>query len=253
MKKTTIFLYGIISYVIFLGVFVYAIGFVGNIFVEQSIDANPQAPMWLAAIIDIGLLGIFAIQHSVMARPAFKRLWTTIIPEPAERATYVLFSSLAMILMFWFWEPIGGLIWDISDPAYRMIIMAGYFAGWAMLFLSTCLINHFDLFGLRQVWLNLRGKSYEQPPFRTPALYAFVRHPIYLSWLMIFWFTPTMTVAHLLFAVMTTAYIFIAIQFEERDLIDAIGQDYRKYRQEVPMIFPFLHKLKPGKAQVSAQ
>lgn len=250
MKKYTILFYGILSYVIFLGVFVYAIGFIGNIFVETSIDSNPTKPMWLAIIIDVGLLVVFALQHSIMARPAFKRVWTKVIPEAAERSTYVLFSSLAMILMFWFWEPIGGLVWYVSDPVTSNIVMICYFIGWATLFVATCLIDHFDLFGLRQVWLQFKGRTYVQPSFRTPYLYAFVRHPIYLGWLMIIWFTPIMTSAHLLFAVITTVYILFATKLEERDLIDAIGQDYRNYREEVSMILPFLNSLKTRKKTV---
>lgn len=239
MLRLLTFIYGVFCYLIFLGVFVYSIGFLGNIFVSNSIDANPRGPVRAAVAVNLGLLTIFALQHSVMARPAFKRWWTRFVPEPAERATYVLFSSIAMILLFMFWRPIGGTVWDVTDPAWRSIILAFYFVGWGVLFIATCLIDHFDLFGLRQVWLHLRGKPYTPLKFKTPGFYAHVRHPIYVGWLMIFWFTPTMSMAHLLFAVVTTAYILIAIKWEESDLINALGDTYRDYKARVPALIPF--------------
>ena len=238
LSRALIFAYGVFSYVIFLGVFVYAIAFLGNFYIPRSMDADPVGPSSRAVVINLGLLALFAAQHSVMARPAFKAWWTRFTPPAAERSTYVLFSNIAMIALFAFWQPIGGVIWDIAAQPARSIIIAFYFIGWAVLFYATCLINHFDLFGLRQVWMHLRGVDYERPPFRTPGLYRLVRHPIYLGWLMIFWFTPTMTVAHLLFAVATTLYILIAIQFEERDLINDLGEDYAEYRRRVRMITP---------------
>lgn len=238
MSRILILAYGIFSYATFLGVFLYAIGFLGNIFVPNSIDAEPTSSVWTALAINVGLLGLFAVQHSVMARPAFKKMWTKIVPEPAERATYVLFSNLAMIALFALWQPMGGMVWEVSGEPWNAIIMATYFVGWGILFYATCLINHFDLFGLRQVWLHFQRKPYTRLEFREPGLYSYVRHPIYVGWLMIFWATPVMTMAHLLFCLMTTAYILIAIRLEERDLVDAIGDDYRSYRKRVPMLMP---------------
>ncbi|MGE0029777.1 MAG: methanethiol S-methyltransferase [Steroidobacteraceae bacterium] len=237
MKRLTIFFYGIACYAVFFATFLYAIGFIGNIGVPKSIDSVREAPLAAALLIDLALLGLFAVQHSVMARPAFKRWWTRVVPVPAERSTYVLFSSLALIALFAFWQPVGGVIWDVSAPMARTALFAAYVTGWALVLYSTFLINHFDLFGLRQVWLHLVGKPYHPVPFRMPALYRHMRHPLYLGWLFTFWATPTMTVTHLLFAVATTAYILIAIQFEERDLIDA-HPEYAEYRRRVPMILP---------------
>jgi protein-S-isoprenylcysteine O-methyltransferase Ste14 len=216
MKRGLVFLYGVVAYGIFFATFLYAVGFVGNLFVPKSIDAAPVVPFVEALIFNVLLLGVFGLQHSIMARPAFKRWLTRIIPEAAERSTYVLLSSLALILLFWGWF------------------------GWGLVLLSTFLINHFDLFGLRQVWLYLRGRQYTHLRFVTPGPYRLVRHPLYLGWLFAFWATPTMTAAHLVFAIVTTAYIFVAIQLEERDLLDVHGADYENYRRRVPMIFPRL-------------
>ena len=240
MSRSIIFAYGVASYLIFLGVFVYAIAFLGNLYIPNSIDAAPVGPVWRAVLINLALLGGFAIQHSLMARPAFKRWWTRIIPPAAERSTYVLFSNLAMIALFLWWQPIGGVIWDVASQPARSIVLAIYFIGWAILFYATCLLNHFELFGLRQIWHHLNGERLPDAKFRQPGLYKHVRHPIYVGWLIIFWATPTMTIAHLLFAVMTTAYILIAVQLEERDLVNELGEDYRKYQRRVPMIIPFL-------------
>jgi protein-S-isoprenylcysteine O-methyltransferase Ste14 len=241
MKRLPLFLYGLVCYAVFFAVFLYAIGFIGNFWVPKSMDSPRDVPMATALLVNLGLLGLFAVQHSVMARPAFKRWWTRLVPEAAERSTYVLFSSLALIALFWFWQPMGGLIWQLESPAAVNTMYVVYAAGWLLLLYSTFLINHFDLFGLRQVWLHLRGKPYTQLAFRTPWLYRQVRHPLYVGWLMIFWATPTMTVAHLLFAVMTTAYILVAIRLEERDLI-AAHPEYADYRQRVPMIVPFIKR-----------
>jgi protein-S-isoprenylcysteine O-methyltransferase Ste14 len=238
MKRAIIFLYGVVCYAVFFATFLYGIGFIGNLVVPKSIDSAREVSLGVALAINLGLLGLFAVQHSVMARPAFKRAWTRIVPEPAERSTYVLFSSLALIALFWFWQPMGGVIWDITAPAGRNLMYGVYALGWLLLLYSTFLINHFDLFGLRQVWLYARGKPYTQVPFVTPWLYKQVRHPLYVGWLMIFWATPTMTVAHLVFAVMTTAYILIAIQLEEHDLISA-HPEYIEYKKRVPMLLPF--------------
>ena len=236
--RVTTFVYGSVSYLIFFATFLYAIGFLGNVMVPKSIDSGRTAPLGVALLVNAGLLAIFAVQHSVMARPWFKRVWTRVIPKQAERSTYVLLSSLALILLFWLWQPIGGVVWSVEQPALRMVLYGLFALGFAIVLVSTFLINHFDLFGLRQVYLYLRGKEYSQLRFGTPLLYRHVRHPLYLGWLLAFWSTPTMTIAHLVFAIATTVYIFLAIQFEEKDLLDTFGDDYRRYRENVPMIVP---------------
>lgn len=232
------FVYGSICYVIFLGTFLYAIGFIGNLWVPKSIDSGLDGPLSTALMVDVALLGIFAIQHSLMARQGFKRVWTRLIPTAVERSTYVIFSSLALLFLFWQWRPIGGVIWNVESPFGRAIIYTIFALGWATVLLCTFLIDHFDLFGMRQVYLYLRGRDHKAIAFRTPALYRMVRHPLYLGWLMVFWAAPTMTVAHLVFALMTTGYILVAIQLEERDLTDLYGDVYRSYRKRVPMILP---------------
>jgi protein-S-isoprenylcysteine O-methyltransferase Ste14 len=243
------FAYGILSYGVFFGVFLYAVGFIAGFFTPTTLDGAPRRPMVQALAIDLGLLGLFAIQHSVMARPAFKRWWTRFVPESVERSTYVLFSCLALIALFIFWEPMGGVIWNAPAGLARNSIIGVYLAGWALLFYTTFLIDHFDLFGLRQVWNRLKGKSYEPPKFYTPSLYRIVRHPLYVGWLTIFWAAPTMTVAHLVFALATTAYILIAIQLEERDLVDAFGARYVTYRRATPMLIPRLWRRRHGGAE----
>ena len=252
MERTTLskpggtgaFAYGIICYGVFLGVFVYAVGFIGGFLTPTKLDGPATRPFWQALAIDLGLLGLFAVQHSVMARPAFKRWWTRFVPESVERSTYVLFSSLALVALFAWWEPIGGIVWEATG-AVRSIVVALYLLGWALLLYTTFLIDHFDLFGLKQVWRRLRGEAYVPPQFYTPSLYKVVRHPLYVGWLTIFWAAPTMTVAHLVFALATTAYILIAIRFEERDLVDAFGERYVSYRRTTPMLIPRLSRRAP--------
>lgn len=236
-KRILIFLYGVFSYAIFFVTFLYAIGFIGNLVVPKTIDGVPLLPLWQALLIDAGLLLLFALQHSVMARPAFKRWWTRFIPESAERSTYVLASSVALIVLFLFWQPLGGMIWHTENPVAEVVLYSLYITGWSLILITSFLINHFDLFGLRQVWLQLVGKPYHSLKFVTPALYRVVRHPLYVGWLLTFWATPTMTATHLLFAVGTTLYILIAVRFEERDLVDA-HPEYEAYRQSVPMLVP---------------
>lgn len=242
LKRIATFIYGVICYLLFFGTFLYAIGFIGNLIVPKSIDSGRTGSLGEALLIDAGLLTLFAVQHSLMARPWFKRAWTRLVPEPAERSTYVLLSSLALLLLFWQWQPIGGTVWSIERPALQIAIHALYATGWFLVLSSTFLINHFDLFGLRQVYLFLIGRPYTHLKFGTPIFYRHVRHPLYLGWLFAFWSTPTMTIAHLVFAIATTAYILVAIQLEERDLIDAHGDDYRHYKKTVPMIIPIGRK-----------
>lgn len=240
MGRIIAFIYGIVAYSIFLATFVYAIGFVGNLVVPKSMDSDAEGSIVQALLINAILLGIFAIQHSLMARPAFKKMWTRIVPEPTERSTYVLASSLALFLVFWQWRPMGGIIWEVDNPMGRLFLEAIFGMGWLIVLGSTFVINHFDLFGLRQVYLYLRGRAYTPIQFNTPGPYQYVRHPLYLGWLLAFWATPTMTAAHLVFSVLTTAYILVAIRFEERDLIDAHGEAYENYRMRVPAIVPLL-------------
>ncbi len=239
LKRVLFFAYGSISYLIFLGTFLYAIGFIGNFGVPTTLDGPASGPLWVALATDVALLGLFAVQHSVMARPWFKRQWTRVVPKQIERSTYVLFSSLALIALFWLWKPLGGQIWNVADPAGVAVIRTLFAFGWGLVLVSTFLINHFDLFGLRQVWLALGNRPYTPLRFKTPGPYRLVRHPLYVGWFFAFWMTPTMTLAHLLFAVATTAYILIAIQFEERDLVREHGETYQRYRRSVPMLVPF--------------
>lgn len=253
MKRILVFIYGLACYGVFFATFLYAIGFLGNFGVPKSIDSGRVDSLAYALAVDGALLALFAVQHSVMARTAFKRLWTRIIPEPVERSTYVLFSSLAMLLMFWQWRPIGGVVWKVESTVGTAIMLSLYAAGLLIVLLSTFLIDHFDLFGLRQVYLYLRRRPYVHLEFRTPFFYRYVRHPLYVGWFLTFWSTPVMTVAHLFFAVMTTAYILIAIQFEEADLMKLHGERYRSYRDEVPMIVPSLRpKAAPQTARAAS-
>jgi len=238
MQRIGVFVYGVVAYACFLATFLYAVGFVGGFGVPRTLDSAAEGPIGTALLVDVLLLAAFALQHSVMARPAFKRRWTQIVPEPAERSTYVLASSLALLLLFWQWRPIGGVVWEVESPVGQAILYAIFAAGWLTVLVTTFLINHFDLFGLRQVWFHLRGEPYRPLTFVTPGPYRLVRHPLYVGWLLAFWATPMMTAAHVLFAVMTTAYILVAIQLEERDLGAVHGERYAEYRRNVPMLVP---------------
>lgn len=239
MKRFLVLGYGFVSYLLFFGSFAYAVGFLGNFLVPKSIDSGATASLTTALAVNSGLLAIFAIQHSVMARPAFKAWWTRFVAQPLERSTYVLLSSLTLILLYWQWQPMGNVVWNTDNATARIVIHAFFAAGWMLVFVSTCLISHFDLFGLRQVWLYFQGRDYEHLPFKTPGLYKHVRHPLYVGWITVFWATPTMTVSHLLFAMGCTAYILVAIRWEERDL-QQYHQEYGEYREQVPMLLPRL-------------
>ncbi|MFK7735733.1 MAG: methanethiol S-methyltransferase [Pirellulaceae bacterium] len=239
MKNCVMLMYGIFAYGVGLGSILFMMGWLGN-FIPKSIDSTPVSRLGEALLINFFVFAAFGIQHSVMARPAFKAWWTKVIPEAAERSTYVLFSGVAMLLLMFSWQPLGGAIWSIDYQPARCILHTLYFAGWGILFGSTFALNHFDLFGLRQVWFYFHGKPYEVLQFKTPGPYRFVRHPLYVGWLMLAWATPDMTLAHLGFAVMTTAYILIAIRWEERDLVNFHGDDYIRYQAKTPMLIPSL-------------
>lgn len=244
LKRIAVLGYGLLCYALFLASFVYAVGFIGNLWVPVTLDGPVDVPLGQALITNALLLGLFAVQHSTMARPAFKRWWTRYVPRPIERSTYVLISSVLLIVLFAFWEPMGGQVWSVSAPLAQGVIYALYGLGWGLVLVSSFQINHFDLFGLRQVWLYFRGRPYTQLPFKTPWLYRHVRHPLYVGWFLAFWATPTMSLAHLLFALLTSAYILIAIRLEERDLV-AFHPEYRSYRERVPMLIP-----RPGRRVV---
>jgi protein-S-isoprenylcysteine O-methyltransferase Ste14 len=239
LQRTAVLLYGIAAYMVFLVTFSYAAGFVGNLVVPKSIDSAPTAPLWSAVLVNGSLLGLFAVQHSVMARPFFKRWFTRFIPAAAERSTYTLASSVALILLFLFWRPMGGGVWHVDNTIGRTLLYCGFAFGWLVVLVTTFLINHFDLFGLRQVWLNFRNRPYARLKFKTPGPYKLVRHPLYVGFFLAFWCTPTMTAAHLFFAVMTGGYIMVGIFLEERDLL-AAHPEYSDYKRHTPMLIPRL-------------
>ncbi len=239
LQRLSLFAWSLLCYAIFFATFLYSIGFIGNLFVPKAIDSVPQLPLLPALAVNLGLLAVFAVQHSVMARPAFKRWWTRWVPQAAERATYVLMSSLALILLFWGWQPIGGVIWQVQSAPWEALLIGAYLGGWLLLLAATFMLDHFELFGLRQGWHALRGLPMPNLEFKTPWLYNHVRHPIYVGWLAIVWATPTMTAAHLLFAIGCTGYIVIGTLLEERDLLRA-HPEYVEYKARVPMLLPSL-------------
>ncbi len=243
-----IFAYGVICYALFHLTAVVSVAFIGNFGLANTLDSAPREPVGYAVAVNLALLTVFALQHSVMARPAFKRWWTKIIPPAAERSTYVLLSNLAVLLLCWQWEPIGGTVWQVANPTVRAVVYTLYGAGWIGLVAATFMIDHFHLFGLRQVYSNLVGRECVEKTFFTPGPYKHVRHPIYVAWLTIFWAAPTMTMSHLLFALATTAYILIAIRLEERDLEDTLGAPYAKYRRTVPMLIPAFRRAQRSQA-----
>lgn len=239
MQRILILGYGVVSYVVFLVAFLYAIAFVGGFLVPRTVDDGISAPVAEAVVVNLALLGLFAVQHSVMARPAFKRWWTRYVPAPIERSTYVLLASSVLLVMYWQWRTLPGVVWDVGWPAGRLALHALFWVGWLTVLSATFMISHVDLFGLRQVYVAWRGQPYGDLPFRTNLLYRLVRHPLMLGFVIAFWATPTMTTGHLLFAIATTGYILIALQIEERDLVAALGARYRDYQRRVPMLIPW--------------
>jgi protein-S-isoprenylcysteine O-methyltransferase Ste14 len=242
MNRAIAFLYGLTSYLVFFGTFLYAMGFVTGLIVPKTIDTGPIGSMGEAFIVNLLLMSLFAVQHSVMARRQFKEWWTQFVSKSVERSTYVLFASLALILLFWQWRPMPGVVWQFTDPQIAVAMTGLSLAGFGLVLISSFLINHFELFGLHQVVNNLAGRGMPAQRFKTPVLYKVVRHPIYLGFIIAFWAAPTMTVGHMLFAAVTTAYIFVGIFLEERDLVELFGDEYRRYRERVGMLIPSRRK-----------
>ena len=246
MAKGLAFLYGAVAYLVFLVAFTYAIGFTGNVLVPKGIDAGTVGPVGQAILVNVLLLGLFAIQHSVMARPGFKRWWTKIVPKPIERSTYVLLASLILLLLYWQWRPMTGTVWSVTGSISSTVLWVVFGFGWVVVLLSTFMIGHFDLFGLNQVLINLRGQEPEPASFKSPGFDKLIRHPIMVGFIIAFWATPEMTTGHLLFAAVTTTYILIAIQLEERDLVEMLGQAYVDYQKRVPGLIPFIKRGRSG-------
>ncbi len=242
MGRLIALLYGVVSYALFFGAFLYWPGFLSNMVVPKGIDSGVETAMATAVIINLALMALWSMQHTVMARPGFKERWTKIVPKSVERSTYVLISSALLILLYWQWRPMTGVIWEVEAAWARTLLWAVLFGGWLLVLLSTFIINHFDLFGLRQVWFNFRQKAHSDPGFKVTFFYKFVRHPLYVGWIMSMWGTPRMTTGHLLFAAGLTTYVFIAIYYEERDLVKYLGDDYVRYKEKVPMIIPTIGK-----------
>ncbi len=245
MSKGIVFAYGLISYLIFFFTFLYAIAFVGNLLVPRTIDSGLESATGVALLIDAALLSIFALQHSIMARPAFKHAWTRIVPQAAERSTYVLLSSLCLILLYWQWRPVTPAVWEVQSSVGSALLQLLFWIGWLLVLIGTFMIDHFELFGMRQVFFFARGKEYEAIGFKEPLLYKYCRHPIMLGFLVAFWATPHMTVGHLVFAIATSGYILLAIQFEEHDLIVAHGEKYKEYRGRTSMLLPMMRRGRP--------
>ena len=244
LQRGAFLVWGVLCYGLFLACFLYAVAFLGNLpLVPKTIDSGPAGPLAYALFVNLALLSLFAVQHSGMARPGFKRAWTRLVPEPAERPTYVLLSTLALILLFALWQPIPGTVWAVSDPVGRALLHALYAGGWLLLLYATAQIDHFDLFGLRQAWLAFRGRPYAHHPFQTPGLYRLIRHPIYVAWAIIFWATPEMSAGHLLFAGVATGYMALAVFAEERDLVAHFGDAYRRYQETTPRYLPRFRRL----------
>ena len=252
MSRFLTLVYGLVAYAGFLAAFLYAVGFIGGFLVPKDIDSGPSAPLNEALTVNVALLGLFGVQHSVMARQGFKRWWTTVIPPQVERSTFVLLTSIILGVLFWQWRPIPSPIWEVRDPALSLAIWSLFAFGFTVVLLSTFLIDHFDLFGIRQVVLHAMGRPYTPPTFRVSAFYRHVRHPLMLGFLIAFYATPHMTAGHLLFALVTTTYILVAIQLEERDLAALHGSDYLEYRRRVPMLVPFPRKEAPAAREAAA-
>jgi protein-S-isoprenylcysteine O-methyltransferase Ste14 len=246
MARLFALIYAVLAYAVFLVTFLYAVGFVGGFVTPTTIDSGLAGPVGTAVLVDVLLLGLFGLQHSIMARPGFKRWWTRLVPRAVERSTFVLFASVILLVLFYYWRPIQAVVWDLHGPVARDIMWALFAAGWLIVFLGTFMIDHFDLFGLRQAWTYFRGREYQHPHFQTRGFYSYVRHPLMLGFIVAFWATPVMTVGHVLFAAVSTAYILVALKIEERDLITYHGEAYQEYRRTTPALIPGLRRRSSG-------